>query len=135
MTYRTLPQHEEEGRVSRAWDLEDRHPRVVFFAPHLFKIKYKTDKEPTNAYRRRPRRVQFSLANGHTGRGRQGSLARQKTDNPHFKSITCHRAKWQPHSLMPRGSTRSLGFHPRVSDSVPTPFQDDVKQEPKFYSH
>lgn len=67
MTSRRLLQHEEEGRVSWTWDLEDQHPRVVFFAPHLFKIKYKTNKEPlhTNAYRCRPRRVQFSLANGH----------------------------------------------------------------------
>lgn len=110
MTYRTLLQHEEEGGVSWTWDLEDQHPRVVFFASHLFKIKYKTNKEPlhTNAYRRRPRRVQFSLANGHTAGGGQPSEAE---NNPHFKSIKCHRARWQPHSLMPRDSTRSLGFH------------------------
>lgn len=31
MTYRTLLQHEEEGGVSWTWDLENQHPRVVFF--------------------------------------------------------------------------------------------------------
>lgn len=82
MTYRMLLQHEEEGRVSWTWILRINTQGWYFFAPHLFKIKYKTNKEPlhTNAYRCRPRRVQFSLANGHmtAGVGGQPSEAENR---------------------------------------------------------